>query len=64
MNTTTPPAFRHEDFCLPRPGEDEHRIERYAVPTYPADGVYPNGSVAVVRCVECGAATYNGERRG
>lgn len=65
MNTTTPPAFRHEDFCLPRPGEDAPRIETYRVPIYDGGaGVYPTGSTEVCRCIECGAATYNGERRG
>ena len=63
MTTTTDPNLRHEDFCTPRPGEDAVRIERYRLPTYGPDGINAVGSVAVVRCLECGAATYDGQRR-
>lgn len=49
---------RHEEFCLPRPGEQEPRME-----TYPHMGDDPEtGRSApthdVTRCLECGAATY------
>ena len=63
MSTTTPTNLKHEEFCLPRPGEDAPRIERFRAPTYDG-GVYATGSVEVCRCIECGAATYDGQRRG
>jgi hypothetical protein len=61
---TTATALKHEEFCLPRPGADAPRVETWRAPRYAADGITPAGSVAVVRCVECGSATYDGVRRG
>jgi hypothetical protein len=60
MTTTAHP---HDDFCLPRPGEDEPRIETYPVPRYGEDGKPQVGAVLVRRCVECGNATYDGVLR-
>lgn len=52
------PSVRHEDFCLPRPGEEGPRVESYP---YLADDPATNRSrvvARVTRCVECGATTY------
>ena len=62
MSTTTPPSFKHEEFCLPRPGEDGPRMETYRQPKYAADGITQAGTVEVCRCIECGAACYDGRR--
>jgi len=51
--------LRHEEFCLPRPGSDEPRVESYP---YLDDDVATGRSrpVAVVtRCIECGATQYD-----
>ena len=49
--------LRHEEFCLPRPGAEKPRIEGYV---HYEDG--PHGRSVpthdVIRCMECGAATY------
>jgi hypothetical protein len=55
-------AHPHTDFCRPRPGEEQPRIERYRVPWYGNNGDRV-GSVQVQRCVECGNATYDGVLR-
>jgi hypothetical protein len=55
--------LKHAEFCLPRPGLDEPRIEQYPAPKYAPDGITPAGSVTVTRCLECGEATYDGQRR-
>jgi hypothetical protein len=50
--------IRHEDFCLPRPGLDEPRIESYP---YLGDDPETGRSrpvAQVTRCMECGAAHY------
>lgn len=60
---TTATALRHEEFCLPRPGEDAARIEGYRQPKYDDKGLAV-ASVSVVRCLECGAASYDGVQRG
>ena len=52
------PELRHEDFCLPRPGEEAPRVESYP---YTADDPATGRSVVthrVTRCQECGAANY------
>lgn len=56
--TTTAPKIRHEEFCLPRPGMDEPRIESYVhTDDDPKTGLSrPTHDVS--RCLECGAATY------
>ena len=59
MTTTHP----HEPFCLPCPGEDAPRIERYSIARYAPDGQTRIGEVLCVRCVECAVATYDGVRR-
>jgi hypothetical protein len=51
-------GLRHEPFCLPQPGTDGPRIERYP---YMTDDPATGRSVPthdVQRCLECGAATY------
>ncbi|MDP9459580.1 MAG: hypothetical protein M3Q22_04750 [Actinomycetota bacterium] len=60
MTTTT---LEHSAYCLPRPGEDGPRVESYGVATYNRDGTAQVGSMRVVRCVECGNATYDGVQR-
>ncbi len=59
---TTAAAPVHADFCLPRPGEDAPRIEAYPASRYDEQGLVV-GTVRVVRCVECGNATYDGVQR-
>lgn len=58
MTTTT--ALEHQTYCLPRPGNDAPRVESYRLPRWSDDGVTQVGSVTVVRCTECGRATYDG----
>ena len=56
--TTTKDTVRHEDFCLPRPGATEPRLERYV---HLGDDPKSGRSLPthdVIRCLECGAATY------
>lgn len=60
---TATDALEHAEWCRPRTGLDEPRIERYTVPRYDADGKRVLEVVAVVRCQECAAATYNGQSR-
>lgn len=50
----------HEHFCQPTGDRDEIRIEGHDAPRYEADGLTVAGTVAVRRCLECGAATYDG----
>lgn len=45
----TYPDIKHEDFCLPRPGDDAPRAEQHQATT--TNG----GTVTVTRCIECGA---------
>lgn len=58
MTTTT--TLRHLDFCLPRPGASEPRVESYRVERSNQAGVVV-GRPLVVRCVECGAQTVDGQ---
>lgn len=56
--TTEVRALRHEEFCLPRPGEQAPRIERF---TATSDDPTTGKSIPthdVMRCLECGAANY------
>ena len=56
--TKSAPKIRHEEFCLPRPGLTEPRIESY---NYFDDDPKSGRSRAthrVTRCLECGAANY------
>lgn len=58
MPTTMTVKVRHEDFCKPRPGLDEPRIESYV---HMGDDPKTGRSAPthdVTRCLECGAATY------
>ena len=60
MITTT---FEHQKWCLPRPGEDAPRMERYSIPRYGDDGKMKVADVLCLRCMECGNATYDGVKR-
>lgn len=53
------PKIRHEEFCLPRPGAEEPRIESF--PYYADDMATGRSRVThrVTRCQECGAAHYD-----
>ena len=58
MPTAMTVKVRHEDFCLPRPGESEPRVESYVhMGDDPASG-RSAPTHDVTRCLECGAATY------
>lgn len=49
---------RHEEFCLPRPGETKPRVESYVhMGDDPASG-RSAPTHDVTRCLECGAANY------
>ena len=56
-------TIEHADYCLPRPGEDAPRIERYVIPTYNAEGTARVGGITAERCVECGNTVYDGVKR-
>lgn len=60
MATVTAATLEHKKFCLPRPDEDAPRIETYPLPRYKQDGITLDHKVTVVRCTECGVATYDG----
>ena len=58
MSVITPTKVRHEAFCLPRPNEQAPRIESYvALSDDPGGRSRPTHDV--VRCLECGAASYS-----
>ncbi len=59
---TTAATFEHAEYCLPRPGADAPRMEKYGSPKYNEQG-HVVSVVQVVRCQECGSATYNGVQR-
>ncbi len=59
MITTT---LEHEPFCLPRPGEDAPRIEKYSAYRYNEQGIAVS-TIHVVRCTECAVAAYDGVQR-
>lgn len=50
-------ALRHEEFCLPRPGEPAARIEGFLAYEDDASG-RSRPAAFVTRCLECGAASY------
>lgn len=59
MATTTTAKVRHEDFCLPRPGESGPRVESYV---HLGDDPKTGRSTPthdVTRCIECGATKYD-----
>jgi hypothetical protein len=51
-------SVHHEDFCLPRPGEKEPRIEGFVAYEDDAQTGRTRPAAAVTRCLECGAASY------
>lgn len=53
-------TIKHEEFCLPRPGEPEPRIETFPAERYAADGVTVVSRPRVTRCCECGAQVVDG----
>lgn len=57
-STAVVDKVRHEEFCKPRPGEKEPRMETYLhMGDDPASGrSAPTHNVT--RCLECGAASY------
>ncbi len=58
MTSTT--AIEHESYCLPRPGEDEPRIETFRAARTGQDGITVTSRPVVTRCVECGSQTVTG----
>ncbi len=56
---TTAATFEHAEYCLPRPDADAARMEKYGSPRYNEQGQVV-GVVTVLRCIECGNASYNG----
>lgn len=50
------PRIAHEEFCLPRPENDEPRLEQYTAIGDDSKG--HERALTVTRCIECGAATY------
>lgn len=57
--TTATNLVEHEDFCLPRPGELEPRMEAFSVAISDATGA-TLGHAHVVRCLECASQTVDG----
>ena len=56
MTTPATTEVQHEPFCLPRPGNDEVRMESWLADKYDGEAIV--GKTRVVRCIECGAACY------
>ena len=48
--------IEHEEFCLPRPGYDNPRVEQY-VQSVDVEGQAPR-RILTVRCQECGGTNY------
>jgi len=51
-------AIRHEEFCLPRPGEKAPRVEGFVAYSDDAATNRSKPAAFVTRCLECGAAHY------
>lgn len=58
--TTATTHIEHEKFCMPRPGEDEPRIETFTVARTAPDGVTHVGRARICRCIECGSQHVEG----
>jgi hypothetical protein len=56
--SATATKIRHEDFCLPRPGANEPRIESFKTYSDDPGTGRSRPTHMVLRCLECGAATY------
>ncbi len=54
-----PKALRHEEFCLPRPGAQEPRVEGFVAYADDAESGRSRPAAFVTRCLECGAAKYD-----
>jgi hypothetical protein len=52
-------SIRHEEFCLPRPGEKEPRVEGFVAYADDAQTGRSRPAAFVSRCLECGAAVYD-----
>lgn len=58
MPASVADKVRHEEFCLPRPGEEQPRLEQFtAYGDDPGTG-RSRATHKVTRCLECGAAHY------
>ncbi len=57
---TTSTTILHQQFCLPRPGEDEPRIESYQAERTGPDGLTVTARPTITRCLECGSMTIDG----
>lgn len=57
MSTTT--SVPHEEFCRPREGEDEPRVESFTVTRTDDRGVVTSRP-RITRCVECGSQILQG----
>lgn len=58
MAVTTETKIRHEEFCLPRPGQQSPRIESYVHSDDDPQTGRSRPTHDVTRCLECGAANY------
>lgn len=58
MPATVTVQVRHEEFCKPRPGESEPRVETYPYIGDDASTGRSRPTHDITRCVECGAANY------
>lgn len=50
----------HEEFCLPRPGETEPRIEVFLAERWSPSGQFVVSRPQVTRCIECGGQRVDG----
>lgn len=58
VSTLDVKSVRHEEFCLPRPGEKEPRLEGFTAYEDDAQTGRTRPAAVVTRCLECGAASY------
>lgn len=54
-----PTALRHEYFCLPRPGDEEPRVEGFVAYIDDVETGRSRPVSFVTRCLECGAQHYD-----
>ena len=54
----TAALIEHEPWCVPRPGQDERRSERYVHTSDAEDPGAPPRRTLVLRCLECAGAHY------
>jgi hypothetical protein len=58
---TTHQPLEHHDYCLPRPGESDPRIESYTHNITDHTGNRIVRVASLTRCVECGCMTVDGK---